>query len=76
MQETQLQSLVWEDPLEERMATHSSILAQRIPMDKGAWWSTVHGVTESDMTEAIEQASSLSRGGGRKGNMEVSSNHR
>ena len=28
-------SLDWEDPLEERMANHSSILAWRIPMDKG-----------------------------------------
>ena len=33
MQETQVQSLGWEDPLEEGMATHSSILAWRIPMD-------------------------------------------
>ena len=31
-----------EDPLEEGMATHSSILAWRIPMDRGAWWATVH----------------------------------
>ena len=31
MQETQLQSLGWEDPLEREMATHSSILARRIP---------------------------------------------
>ena len=31
MQETRVQSLVWEDPLEEEMATHSSILAWRIP---------------------------------------------
>ena len=31
MQETQLQSLGWEDPLEKEMATHSSILAWRIP---------------------------------------------
>ena len=29
------------------MATHSSILAWRIPMDRGAWWATVHGVTKS-----------------------------
>ena len=39
--------LGWEDPLEEGMATHSSILAWKIPMDRGAWWSTVHGVTKS-----------------------------
>ena len=31
----------------EGRATHSSILAQRIPMDRGAWWATVHGVTKS-----------------------------
>ena len=36
-----------EDPLEEGMATHSSVLAWRIPMDKGAWQSTVHGVVKS-----------------------------
>ena len=34
---TWVQSLGWEDPLEEGMATHSSILAWRIPMDGGAW---------------------------------------
>ena len=45
--ETWAQSLGWEDPLEEGMATHSSILAQRIPTDKGAWWATVHGVAKS-----------------------------
>ena len=42
--ETWVRSLDWEDPLEEGMATHSSILAWRIPMDRGA---TVHGVTKS-----------------------------
>ena len=36
-----------EDPLEEGMATHSSILAWRIPMDRGAWQATVHGVLKS-----------------------------
>ena len=46
-QETWVQSLGREDPLEEAMATHSSILAWRIPMDRGAWWATVHWVTES-----------------------------
>ena len=37
----------WEDPLEEGMATSSSILAWRIPMDGGARRATVHGVSES-----------------------------
>ena len=46
MQETWVQSLGWEDPLEEGMATHSSILAWRIPLT-GAWWATVHGVEKS-----------------------------
>ena len=45
VRETWVHSLGWEDPLEEGMATHSSILARRIPMDRGAWWATVHGVT-------------------------------
>ena len=36
MQETQVQSLVWEDPLEKDMATHSSILAWRIPWTEGS----------------------------------------
>ena len=43
--ETWLWSLGWEDPLEEGMATHSSILAWRIPMDRGARLATVHVVT-------------------------------
>ena len=47
MQETWVQSLDWEDPLEESMATHPSILAWRIPMDRGAWRVTVHGVAKS-----------------------------
>ena len=43
-----------EDPLEEGMATHSSILAWRIPMDSEAWQATVHGVTKkSNMTEGL-----------------------
>ena len=36
-------SIADEDPLEEGMATHSRILAWRIPMERGAWWATVHG---------------------------------
>ena len=42
-----VRSLGWEDPLKEDIATHSSILAWRIPMDRGAWRATVPGVTKS-----------------------------
>ena len=37
--------------LEKEMATHSSVLAWRIPGDGGAWWAAVYGVTQSDTTE-------------------------
>ena len=47
MWETWVLSLGWEDPLEEGMATHSSILAWRIYMDRGAWRAKDHGVTKS-----------------------------
>ena len=47
LQETRVRSLGWADPLEEGMATHSSILAWSMPMDRGAWQATVHGVTKS-----------------------------
>ena len=50
MQETWVPSLGWEDPLEKGKATHSSILAWRIPMDKGTWRTTVR-VSQSDTTE-------------------------
>ena len=50
VQETWVQSMGWEDPLENGRATHSSILAWRIPMDRGAWQATVHGVRESYTT--------------------------
>ena len=40
-----------EDLLWEGTATHSSILAWNIPVDRGAWQATVHGVAEPDMTE-------------------------
>ena len=47
MRDTWVRSLGWEDPLEEGMATHSSVLAWRIPMDQRAWWAAVHGVKKS-----------------------------
>ena len=59
MQEMWVRSLGQEDPLEEGMATHFSILAWRIPMDRGVWGATVHRVTKSrtlklSRTEATE----------------------
>ena len=44
----QVQSLGWEDPLQKKgMATHSSIVGLVNPMDRGAWWATVHGSSKS-----------------------------
>ena len=53
MQETQVQSLGWEDPLEKGMATHTSILAWRIPMDRGACWAIVHGVEQLSTAQHV-----------------------
>ena len=47
MWETCVQSLGWEDPLEEGMATQYSVFAWKIPMDREGWLATVHGVTKS-----------------------------
>ena len=47
MQETWVRSLGWEDPLEEEMATHSSILPWKNPIDRGDWQATVHRVAKS-----------------------------
>ena len=47
MRETWVQSLSWDHPLEEGIATHSSILAWRIPMDKGDWRATIQGLAKS-----------------------------
>ena len=44
MQESLVRSLGKEDPLVKEMATHSSTLAWRIPINKEAWWATVHGM--------------------------------
>ena len=46
MREAWVRSLGWEDPLEKRMTIYSNILAWRIPMDRGAWQATVHGVAK------------------------------
>ena len=57
VQETWARSLDWDDSLEEGMATHSSILAWRIPMYRRAWQTAVHGVTKkSDTTERLSIA--------------------
>ena len=47
MQETWVQSLVWEGPLEEEMATHSSILAWRIHGQRSLEEPLLHGVAKS-----------------------------
>ena len=47
MRESWIRYLGWEHPLEEDMATHSSILAWSISMDRGAWWATVHRIAKS-----------------------------
>ena len=54
--ETWVQSLGWEDPLEESMATYSSVLAWRIPLDRGVWCATVHGVTKSQTRQKLSTA--------------------
>ena len=41
------QFLGWDYPLEKEMAAHSSILAWKNPMDRGAWWTIVHEITNS-----------------------------
>ena len=46
MQETQVRSLGWEDTLEKEMATHSRVLAWRIPGTE-EWWASVYGVAQS-----------------------------
>ena len=47
MRETWVQSLDWKDPLERGMETHSSILAWKIHLDRGAWRAAVHGVAKN-----------------------------
>ena len=50
MQKTWVRSLDQEDPLEEDLATHSSILAMGNPMEREAWRATAHGVTKESNT--------------------------
>ena len=51
IQETQVQSLGWENPLEEGMATHCQYSCLENPRDREAWRAEIHRVTESYMTE-------------------------
>ena len=57
MQETWVQSLGWEDPLEKGMATHSSILSWRIPWTEEAGGYSPWGCREVDMTEQLKHKS-------------------
>ena len=49
----QVRPLGWEGPLEEGMAAHTSVLAWRVPMDRGAWRAAAHGVPELDTAERL-----------------------
>ena len=53
VQETQVLSLGWEDPLEEDIATNSSILAWRVPWTEELGGYSPWGCKESDMTERL-----------------------
>ena len=57
-QEMQVQSLGWEDLLEKEMATHSGILPGKSHGQR-AWWATVHGHKELDMTEVTAHTHSF-----------------
>ena len=59
MRETWVWSLGWEYPREKEMATHFSILAWRIPMDRVAWWAAVHRVAELDTAELISISTNI-----------------
>ena len=59
MWETWVRFLGWEDLLEEGMATHSSVLAWRIPIRSGAWWATVQGGHKEVDTDTTERLSTL-----------------
>ena len=63
MRETWVQFLGWEDPLEEGMTIHSSILAWRIPMDRGTSWATVHGDCKELDTTEMTKHNTASTGG-------------
>ena len=56
MWETWVQSLGWEGPLEEGMATDSTILAWRISVDRRAWRAAVHGVQRVGHNQVIKHS--------------------
>ena len=58
VQETQVQALGQEDPLEQEMVTHSSTLAWKIPWTEEPGWATVHGVTKSQTQLSTHTAKS------------------
>ena len=69
VQETWVQSPGWKDPLEEGMATHSSILSWRIPMDRGSLVGcSPRGHKESDMTELLSTVHTMEYFSSIKGN--------
>ena len=61
IRETWVQSLGWEEPLEDGMATHSSFLAWNIPMDRGAWRTTVHEVSkiQTRLSDSAQRSTAL-----------------
>ena len=59
IQETQFLFLDWADPLAKGMATHSSILAWRIPMDRGAWLQSMGSQKVRQDLEANQQQSCI-----------------
>ena len=61
MWEIWVRSLGWEDPLKEGTATHSSILAWKIPMDRGAWQTAVHGVKRSRTRLSVSHSTAQHR---------------
>ena len=63
MWETWVQSLGWKDPLEEGIATLSSILTWIVPLGRGAWRATVHGVLKSwaPLSDSAQQNGSRSK---------------
>ena len=62
MQETPVPSLGWEDPLEKEMATHSSVLAWKIPWGGEASWASLWDHTELDTTERLTFSLALAEG--------------